>query len=40
MGGDLVYGDCGEEQFLSRQGKCVYLEGFLLGRGEALCVYA
>lgn len=40
MGGDLVCGDCGEEQDLSRQGKCVYLEGFLLGRGEALCVCA
>lgn len=40
MGGDLVRGDCGEEQYLTRQGKCVFLEGFLLGRGGALCVCA
>lgn len=33
-----MYRDCGEEQYLTRQGKCVYLEVFLLGRGEVLCV--
>lgn len=34
-----MYRDCGEEQYLTRQGKCVYLEVFLLGR-EVLCVCA